>query len=314
MFKSVTVFVLLCHLLLSGCSTNSGRVFSLKDNIYPFENEVLTNKVPSKTVRFKEGYVSNDVLYASYMKSIVRSVENSYRMRGLPEPKIQHDGFSSTVNFLLKNAKDNNPRSERSSVRVTPKGGAIEIGFISGEYHGYRKGEAIQKATFPINRYQKNGYVYFTISYPAAYVHRKGNIGSQPAVLPLFEKHEVDDAFEYAFKSIKIEKVGYQKDTTFSGEITSKYPDDSVYANFKRRLKYGTNEKHIQKDGHLKHSIDGFDTSIGIAVFPYRNGSKVTYKAYMNREFYLTPNGKNTYKRFPAKAKVESVLLAIANE
>ena len=65
---------------------------------------------------------------------------------------------------------------------------------------------------------------------------------------------------------------------------------------------------------YLKRTVDGFDTSIGIAVFPYRNGSKVTYKAHMNREFYLTPNGKNTYKRFPAKAKVESMLLAIANE
>lgn len=314
MIKYVTLLVLLSHLFLSGCSTHSGRVFSLKDNIYPFENAQLTNKVSSKTVRFKEGYVQNDVLYAAFLKSVKQSVESSYDKRGLPKPKIQHDGFSSTINFLLDNAKQNNPRRERSSVRVTPKGGAVEISFIAGEYHRDRKGEAIQKALFPIKRSTKNGYVYFTINYPATYSHRKGNIGSQPAVPQLFAMDEIDGAFEYAFNAIKIDNVSYLKKTTLAGEFTSQYPDDSVYANFKRRLHYGTNEKDIQKDGYLSRNIDGFEAAISIAVFPYRNGSKVTYKARMDREFYLTPNGKNTYKRFPAKKKVESVLLAIANE
>jgi hypothetical protein len=70
----------------------------------------------------------------------------------------------------------------------------------------------------------------------------------------------------------------------YSGEINVQYNDESVYANFTRLLgeyKYGSDDVKkydIEKDKLFTMGKTGEKFPVKISVFPYRNGSKVTYE------------------------------------
>lgn len=69
-----------------------------------------------------------------------------------------------------------------------------------------------------------------------------------------------------------------------TGEINTDFNDSSVFANFKRKLKsYDPKQEEIKqydlgKSTWFYISDKGQDYKVAISVFPYRNGSKVTYK------------------------------------
>jgi hypothetical protein len=302
-------------IFLNGCGTTTpnGRLV-MDDNIYPFETGHLKNRLTKKYFRFKSNVVKPSELKAWVIQNIKNSITYAYKSRNLPPAVIERNTFQKGVNFLAGLGDKSNSPKDKSSLRFKEDENGVYVSFVSGEYLGNRAGEAIQQGYFKINQYTENGYIKFDIMFPEKYAFRKGNIGSQSLAHPLFSEDELNNEFKYAFNAIKIHNFAYRRHKSISGEFNSNYPDDSVYANYKRRTIIGTNDKSIQKSSSLVVDIDGYKANANIAVFPYRHGSKVVYDVSFNNSFFLTPEGKDSFSEFPSKKDVEKILLKIANE
>jgi hypothetical protein len=302
-------------IFLSGCGTTTpnGKLV-MDDNIYPLETGHLKTRLTNKYFKFKSDVVKSSDLKAWVIQNIKNSITNAYQSRKLPPAVIERNSFQKGVNFLAGLGDKSNSPKDKSSLRFKEDENGVYVTFISGEYLGNRAGEAIQQGYFKVNQHTENGYVKFNIMFPEKYVFRKGNIGSQSLAHPLFSEDELNNEFIYAFNAIKIQNFAYRRRKSISGEFNSKYQDDAVYANYKRRTIFGTNDKSIQKSGSLVMDIDGYTANANIAVYPYRRGSKVVYDVSFNSSFSLTPEGKDSFSKFPSKNAVEMILLKIANE
>ena len=89
------------------------------------------------------------------------------------------------------------------------------------------------------------------------------------------------------------EGVNVNRSLVKEGEINSEYDAGSIYANFERKLgKYNWNNGSKVDLGDLKKE-NTFSLKLGketipvnVAVYPYKNGSKVVYKAFVNYKIY----------------------------
>lgn len=114
-------------------------------------------------------------------------------------------------------------------------------------------------------------------------------------------------------------EVYIPRQQVIDGEFDSPYPDNAVYANYERILgEYSAEtapEYYAQIDTVLeleKGNIfviakDDFDHLVQVSVFPYRNGSKVTYKFIYT--FGLTGDGGSTYNA----NDIQSIIAEIQN-
>jgi len=85
----------------------------------------------------------------------------------------------------------------------------------------------------------------------------------------------------------------------FTGDINSKYNADSIYANFKRLAgTYNWNSYYshsnemlteVKKENTFNLKVNGVSIPLHVEVYPYRNGSKVKYKAYI--PYTISSNG-----------------------
>lgn len=105
-----------------------------------------------------------------------------------------------------------------------------------------------------------------------------------------------------------------------TGEVNVNFPDASVYANFARKLRpasaYWRETAPVSKDDLAKFKWfelpDGKITRVvGITVFPYRAGSKVTFK--WDNEAVCRPNVPCQYDS-AAPPRVQGLVASIAND
>jgi hypothetical protein len=105
-----------------------------------------------------------------------------------------------------------------------------------------------------------------------------------------------------------------------TGDFNVNFPDASVYANFARKLQAytytPTGASQIKKDDIAKFRWftvpDGKSLkTLGITVFPYRNGSKVTYR--WENEAICKPNAGCNYDSGAAKRMLD-IVTSIAND
>lgn len=102
-----------------------------------------------------------------------------------------------------------------------------------------------------------------------------------------------------------------------TGEVNVPFNDSAVYANFKRKLPAATNVRSDVKQGDLAKFLwfyvkDGAKLlTVGVTVFPYRNGSKVTY-VWLN-DIACRPNGPCNFDPTATK-RLNEAIVAIAND
>lgn len=102
-----------------------------------------------------------------------------------------------------------------------------------------------------------------------------------------------------------------------SGEVDVPFNDAAVYANFKRKLATVSAARVEVRQGDLAKFLwytvqDGMrSVPVGITVYPYRNGSKVTY-VWLNN-VVCRPNGSCNFDPEAAK-RLSSVITAVAND
>ncbi len=181
----------------------------------------------------------------------------------------------------------------------------------------------------------KNGTVYKTevifrapykfepnkilIKYPNNYTYKPCNDALGMEIKPLDNPEKLkQDVFRILDKLPK-SKLYLSKRYLLKGEINTKYPTDSIYANFKRLMGqytgyyYWTDSKEkispIEKENTFNLKIKDKIYPINIKIYPYRNGSKVDYKAYISYKIYS--NGTSTLTKQDienAKKEIERVV------
>jgi hypothetical protein len=102
-----------------------------------------------------------------------------------------------------------------------------------------------------------------------------------------------------------------------TGEVDVPFNDTSVYANFKRKLSVTAAARADARQGDLAKFLwysvqDGTrSVPVGITVYPYRNGSKVTY-VWLNN-VVCRPNGPCNFDPTAPK-RLGDVIAAVAND
>lgn len=122
------------------------------------------------------------------------------------------------------------------------------------------------------------------------------SLGITPS--PLDSDNELQNDMKQIFK--KLNTLYISKSFKLEGEINSKYPAQSIYANFKRMVgnyTYSNNEKitESKKQNTFNINVNGKNLPLYIEVFPYREGSKVKYLTTLT--YKITQHGSDLTKQ-----------------
>lgn len=250
--KAITLF-----LLVFLCSCSVLEVKPERVSIQPqVKNFVFMEKLPS-------GKVISD---AKVYKEITNQIKRNSKIRGLGK---SHSGSGSL--YHLK------------GMIVKRAGNVINVSYINGDFHAHNNStyKTEISAVYKVEIKTKNGEKHVSVYSPSEVNLRPGRSVIMIPIRPLISTAQavldikkINEGLSPVFKDTK----------DYSGEINVKYNDESVYANFTRLLgeyKYGSDDVKkydIEKDKLFTMGKDGDEFPVKISVFPYRNGSKVTYE------------------------------------
>ena len=113
-------------------------------------------------------------------------------------------------------------------------------------------------------------------------------------------------------------KIIFHKRYHLKGNINNKYKADSIYANFKRLMGeynwnsyYNTNNNEklteVKKENTFNLKVNNKSIPLHVEVYPYRNGSKVEYEAYL--PYTISSDGKVSL----SKKYIEQLKTKISN-
>jgi len=129
-----------------------------------------------------------------------------------------------------------------------------------------------------------------TFNYPNNYQHIEGS-SLMVTGRPLDKLSNLENDSKNIFS--KLDTLYINKRFNLSGETNSKYPEESIYANFKRIL--GEYSNHNKKQKVFKLKFNDKSIPLLVEIFPYREGSKVKYSATL--PYKITQNGSSLTKQ-----------------
>ena len=203
-----------------------------------------------------------------------------------------------------------------AGLKITKKQGYYDIEYKRGDYRYAPKGWYIDTVEFKMPYKIEENKIIF--KYPTEYKHTPchGLITLCMIVSPLddFDKLEAD--VNRIFNKLPSTILTINKTYVLKGEKNTPYNSSSIYANFERLLgkyNYWNNKKvsnlNIKKENTFALKIKERVYPVEVTVYPYKNGSKVIYKAYF--PYVLTSNGKSSLTKSDiekAKKKIEQVI------
>jgi len=109
---------------------------------------------------------------------------------------------------------------------------------------------------------------------------------------PLSSLHNLENDSKNILSRLGTLQITLSKRYHFTGEINSKYEANSIYANFKRLAGsynwHSYNESNnkeklteVKKENSFNLKVNGTNIPLHVEVYPYRNGSKAQYEAYI---------------------------------
>lgn len=189
----------------------------------------------------------------------------------------------------------------------------IYLRYINGEYYSSTQNLRITKIelSYDVKIEKTENLITAIVSTPESYQVVPGRSPIFTTYKPMLSNMEIQNDIAKINDGMMPQLAFSEK---VSGEVDVKYSDESVYANFKRLLgdyKYRDDEVKkydIAKDKVFSLVTDGSKIPVKVAVFPYRNGSKVTYEFFVN--YLLNNDGTSTYSEQTVNqyiAKLEKV-------
>ena len=209
------------------------------------------------------------------------------------------------------------PVSDVAGIYITYNDANYKIDYIRGEKYrstgDIDKTEVIFKIPY---KFSTSDLIFY---YPNKYIYIAAKNAIFMDIKPLDNPEKLkQDVFRILNKLPK-SKLYISKKYLLKGEINTKYPANSIYANFKRLMGqytgyyYWTDSKErissIEKENTFNLKIKDKIYPVNIKVYPYRNGSKVIYKAYISYKIYSDGTSTLTKQDIEnAKKEIERVI------
>jgi hypothetical protein len=244
--------------------------------------QMSSTKIDSINVEYKFNDDINDISLSkskmiqaitSHMSSNSKYVNKKIRYNGNVNPT-----FGKTINY-------NNDM--------------LVIDYVNGDQNCGKKcenGESLTKVFFrlptKITENSKNNFTV-TSNFPTNYTIRPHTdaIGMEHETLDTPSKLEADA--KNMFNSLKSIPLTIKRSVEFKGEVNTKYPDKAVYANFKRILgSYSWRRNETVSEVKKQNSFNLKSNPLHVEVYPYRDGSKVTYSTTL--KYTIDSNGNST--------------------
>ena len=163
------------------------------------------------------------------------------------------------------------------------------LDYANGNYHPSTDSWYLNGAKFTLfyKRISDN-QISFTLDDKYRYQPCSDAIGVDIDPLDTLQNLEKDS--KNVLSKLKTIKITLKRRYHLKGDINNKFNADSIYANFKRlmgnynwRYYYGGKEKltEVKKENTFNLDVNGKKVPLHVEVYPYRNGSKVQYEAYI---------------------------------
>jgi len=280
-------------LLLTGCSTGPGQ-----PQVYQIDKSIANSK-EKVTIRLnfpKNDPITNKPLKINKNKLYSQITRKMYNL-------INYYSFRRISKYDYR------------GVDITREKNFYKIDYKNGYYYGteFFLTEVIFKIPY------QNLSNSIVLKYPTNYtiISCKDPLGFEIKLLDN-PKSLQRDVYNILNKLSKT-KLYIQEHYTLHGEINTKYPADSIYANFKRLMGqyignyYWIDSKErissIEKENTFNLKIKNKTYPINIKVYPYRNGSKVIYTAYISYKIYSDGTSTLTKQDIEnAKKEIERVI------
>ncbi|GHV10380.1 hypothetical protein AGMMS50229_21440 [Campylobacterota bacterium] len=187
--------------------------------------------------------------------------------------------------------------------------GSYALEYFNGETSGNR-GDITSDVTFVFKVTAVNDEeVLFT--FPDTYTTQavKDDFLVTYEWLDSFDKLEADA--RSVFSKLNTIDASVTLSSVFKGEVDSKYPSASVFANFKRKLgeySWRSDERvtEVEKANTFSLTVGDKKYPLKVNVYPYRDGSKVEYSTKLTHTLFAS--GKSV----PSAAEIDKLHAQIA--
>lgn len=189
--------------------------------------------------------------------------------------------------------------SEYKGLKVNEHTNNYILDYTNGNYHPSTGSWFLNSAKFTIFYKQlNNNQISFTLDDTYKYQPCSDAIGID--IDPLDSLQNLEKDSKNILSKLKTLKITLNKRYHLKGDINSKYKADSIYANFKRlmgsynwRSYYGSSKENlteVKKENTFNLEINNKYIPLRVEVYPYRDGSKVQYEAYL--PYTISSDGK----------------------
>jgi len=213
------------------------------------------------------------------------------------------DNISSNSKYIKKVIKHNPTRNTYGYI-VEYKDNVFTINYVNGNqncgnYCNSKYGQVTQvifDVKLNIKEKSKNDFLIQGL-FPQEYTIKPDSnvFGFEFSSLDNLNNLEKDA--KRMFNSLKDKPLQIKRSIEFKSEVNTKYPDKAVYANFKRILgsyswRNNENISDVKKQNSFNLKVNGKSYPLHVEVYPYRDGSKVTYST--NLEYTVDSKGGST--------------------
>ena len=161
------------------------------------------------------------------------------------------------------------------------------LDYANGEYNNMW---FLNSAKFTIFYKQlNNNQMSFTLD--SKYDYQSCSDAIDIGIDPLDSLQNLENDSKSILSKMKTLKITFNRRYHLLGNINSRYKADSIYANFKRlmgtynwRSYYGSDKEkltEVKKENTFNLKINNKYIPLHVEVYPYRDGSKIQYEAYL---------------------------------
>lgn len=312
---------LITALLLSACSSQTGREFTTQDNIH-LEQVIYLPAVSenSKTYTYTITGLEPKIVEGKIIAELRNQLKDRFAHTKVPL-RLNEDTYDTvlrggTYGILKWGPGATIPKYSKLNWNVTTAGLQMSYESIEDWSKYGRKAVAYQRFLYPFTfRYEPSSQkLYMTVAMPTQYAERNGNLGSESMMIPPYESAQLQQQITQVFSDIEVKRIGYYKDKTIKGDFIVNYRDDSVYANFIQLGVNNTVDHKIEKSAQFYLKRGDMQYTTRVDVYPYRDTkTKVIYESQLQSVQWIYNDGHTKFDKFPTNAEIKKMLQDIAN-
>lgn len=287
--------------VLTAGAISASLVFGLtgcgKEPIPPKQISIQKMDTINMKYKFQDEFNDKPISKKSIKQKILSNVISASRYKN---NKIYYNGNVNPTLGKIVNYQNN----------------LLQIEYVNGDQNCNRdckaQGGELTRVIFVIEsqlkEISKNSFS-LTANFPINYNFKPDSDVFGIVFDPLDKLNKLETDAKRMFQSLSKPLI-INRSIEFKGEVNTNYPDKAIYANFKRILggyDWKGNEKisDVKKQNSFNLIMNKKSFPLLVSVYPYRDGSKVTYST--NLAYTVNSNGNSTLSKEDVKKLHEKI-------